>query len=59
MVCLGGEHDKWTRQHLAGCIQKLGPAAESAVPGLIAILGSNDEMALFCFQCFATHWPIG
>jgi RNA polymerase sigma factor (sigma-70 family) len=31
----------------AGCIQKLGPMAKSAVPGLIAILGSNDEMARY------------
>ena len=31
----------------AGCIQKLGPSAKAAVPGLIAILGSNDEMARY------------
>ena len=28
----------------AGCIQKLGPEAKGAVPGLIAILGSDNEM---------------
>lgn len=31
----------------AGCIQKLGPEAKAAVPGLITILGSNNEMARY------------
>ena len=31
----------------AGCIQRLGPAAKAAVPGLITILGSTNEMARY------------
>jgi RNA polymerase sigma factor (sigma-70 family) len=31
----------------AGCIQRLGPAAKAAVPGLITILGSTNDMARY------------
>ena len=31
----------------AGCIEKLGPQAEAATPGLITILGKNDEAARY------------
>jgi RNA polymerase sigma factor (sigma-70 family) len=31
----------------AGCIQRLGPAAKAAVPGLITVLGSTNDLARY------------